>query len=102
MRQSEERFRTLFEHAANGIAITDWQGRFVQCNPAYSAIVGYAEEELREIEFSSLVRPDDRAENMVLIRQLMSGERPFFTTQNRYVRKGGDSLGGKIRLRLAK
>ena len=92
LRQSEERFRTLFEHAANGIAITDWQGRFVQCNPAYSAIVGYAEEELREIEFSSLVHPDDRAENMVLIRQLMGGERPFFTTQNRYVRKGGDAV----------
>ena len=36
MRESEERFRGIFDHAAIGIAITDIDGRFLSCNPAYS------------------------------------------------------------------
>jgi PAS domain S-box-containing protein len=89
LRASEERFRRVFEHAAEGIAITDLEGRFVQCNAAYAAIVGYTEQELRALQFESLIHPDDRLQNMELVRQLMSGEVPSFEVDNRYVTKSG-------------
>ncbi len=46
LRASEERFRGIFEHAGTGIAILDLEGRFQSCNPAYSSMLGYSEEEL--------------------------------------------------------
>jgi PAS domain S-box-containing protein len=92
LRQSEARFRTIFEHAASGIALADSQGRFVECNAAFSAIVGYTEAELREIPFASLIHPEDRPDNLAQAQQLLRAERPFFTIENRYVRKDGEPV----------
>jgi PAS domain S-box-containing protein len=89
---SEERFRKIFEHSLTGIAITDAEGRLVQCNPAYAQIVGRSAEELRSIVFSDLVHPEDRAENMARIRQLMAGEIPSFEIENRYLHADGHSV----------
>ena len=52
LRESEERFRGIFEHAATGIAITDLEGRFQLCNPAFSAMLGYSAAELGKLQFS--------------------------------------------------
>jgi len=46
LRESEERFRTLFEQAAVGIVITDLQGIFQFANPAFLAMTGYSREEV--------------------------------------------------------
>ena len=89
LKQSEERFRKTFEGAATGIAITDWQGRFVQCNPAYAQIVGYSAEELRVVVFADLVHPEDREATLVQIHRLMAGELPYFEIENRYLHKSG-------------
>ncbi|HZM88444.1 MAG TPA: PAS domain S-box protein [Blastocatellia bacterium] len=90
LRESEERFRGIYEHAPMGIAITDWQWYFQHCNSAYTAMLGYTEEELRHKVFSELVHPDDRDANIAEIRLLMAGEVPFFEIDNRYVRKDGE------------
>src|SRR5271157_4681544 len=54
LRESEERFRGIFEHAGTSIAISALDGRFLSCNPAYSAMLGYTEDELRELIFPDL------------------------------------------------
>src|SRR6516162_10627499 len=85
MRESEERFRKIFENAAMGIAITDWQGRFRQCNPAYCALLGYSEQELHQIDFASLVHAEDREANLAELESLQTGQVPSFEIENRYV-----------------
>lgn len=92
LRESEERFRKIFEHVATGIAITDWSGRLQQCNPAYCALLGFTEAELCEAEFVSRVHPDDRAANMAEIARLKAGEMPSFEIENRYVHKNGEPV----------
>jgi PAS domain S-box-containing protein len=92
MRKSEERFRKIFENAATGIAISDWQGRFQQCNPAYCALLGYNEQELRQINFASLVHPEDREANLAYLRRLQAGEVPSFEIENRYVHRDGQPI----------
>jgi PAS domain S-box-containing protein len=89
LRESEHRFRTVFEHAATGIAITNLDGDFERCNPAYCALLGYTQEDLHRIAFPSLVHPDDRAANMAEFRRLLGGELPFFEIENRYIHKSG-------------
>jgi PAS domain S-box-containing protein len=88
-RKSEERFRKVFENAAMGIAITDWDGRFEQCNPAFCALVGYTEEELRRMKFDVLIHPDDREASLSQIQRLKCKELLFFEINNRYVHKDG-------------
>ncbi|SPE51229.1 putative Multi-sensor hybrid histidine kinase [Verrucomicrobia bacterium] len=52
--QSEERFRTLFELAPDGIYLCDLQGRFVGGNKAAEELVGYARAELIGKSFLTL------------------------------------------------
>src|SRR5260370_8783015 len=62
--KSEARFRNLYEHAFAGITLSDGDGRFQQCNPAFCALIGYSENELRGVHFGSLIHPDDRDSNV--------------------------------------
>lgn len=90
--ESEERFRQVFENAGTGIAITDSTGRLEISNPAYQELLGYSSEELAELECFDLIHPDDKHENMRLIKSLLRGERPNFEIENRYMRKDGDAV----------
>ena len=89
LRQTEERFRSVFTNAPTGISITDWEGRFEQCNPAYATIVGIPADELMGRSFPDLVHPEDRAANMALTAELRRGEIPYFEIENRYRRPDG-------------
>ena len=51
LRESEERFRGIYEYAATGIAITNLEGQFQSCNPAFSAMLGHTEDELHKLFF---------------------------------------------------
>jgi PAS domain-containing protein len=46
LRASEERWRSMFEASAVGIALTDENRRFVAANKAFQKMIGYTEEEL--------------------------------------------------------
>ncbi|MBY0274078.1 PAS domain S-box protein [Candidatus Binatia bacterium] len=89
LRTSEERFRGIYEHTPTAIVITDASGRFAECNPAYCALLGYGEEELREVPLVDLLHPADRENNRHQIARLRRGEIAHFEIENRYVRKDG-------------
>jgi PAS domain S-box-containing protein len=92
LRLSEEKFRSAFANAAIGFAMTRPDGCFVDANPAYCALTGYGIEELQVMEFSSLIYPEDRAENMKLITQMLVGEISGFVVENRYLRKNQEPV----------
>jgi len=61
LRESEQRFRALFEGAIDGIVTADPStGRVLACNPAFAAMTGYTEEEIRRLHFEDLHEPQDR------------------------------------------
>ncbi|HEX6725725.1 MAG TPA: PAS domain S-box protein, partial [Nitrospira sp.] len=92
LRESEARFRNVFEHAATGIAIASLDGNFVQCNPAFCAMLGYTEDELRHVHFSELVHADDRGANVEKSLRLIAEELPHYEIENRYVHKNGEPV----------
>ncbi|MEX1021082.1 MAG: PAS domain S-box protein [Litorilinea sp.] len=95
LRDSEERFRRLFAGASTGIAVTDAQSRFVQVNPAYCAMFGYAESELLGRTFMDITHPADQERNVSVNSQLLAGEIEHFTLEKRYVRKDGTIAWGR-------
>ncbi|MBW1995286.1 MAG: PAS domain S-box protein [Deltaproteobacteria bacterium] len=59
LRESEARYRLLVENANDGIFIT--QDGFIKFpNPKMTALVGYSESQLKSVEFSSIIHPEDR------------------------------------------
>ena len=86
-RGSEELLRSFFADAAVGLSITDLSGRFVKVNPAYCALTGYTEAELKARDFQSLTHPGDLPRTLTKIQSLLSGEISSFLIEKRYVRR---------------
>lgn len=60
-RESEERYRSLFEESQETISITDQKGEFVEVNKAALDLFGYTREEISKASFKELyVDPKDR------------------------------------------
>jgi PAS domain S-box-containing protein len=92
LRASEERFRSVFEHAGTGVAIVDFDYRFQRCNPAFERIVGYRESELLALPLPELIHPEDRQGNVAQLERMRSQGTPCFEIENRYLRKGGEPV----------
>jgi PAS domain S-box-containing protein len=92
LRKSEERWRSVFENSAIGVALTDLNGRFLATNHVYQAMVGYTEEELRALCFLDLTHEDYRQANWVLITELVEGKRRQFQIEKEYRRKDGSLI----------
>jgi two-component system, cell cycle sensor histidine kinase and response regulator CckA len=99
---SERRYRGLFEGSGPGIAITDVDGRFIEANPAFLAMIGYAQEELRELDFLGVTHPDDREANRREIAALVDCGRPRVVLEKRYLRKDGDVIWARVSVSLVR
>jgi PAS domain S-box-containing protein len=89
LRESEERFRGIFQHAATGITISDLRGRLHSCNPAFSAMTGYSEEELCQLNIALVQHPDDRTAVLDRVERLVMEEIPSFEISSRYISNAG-------------
>ena len=89
LRESEERFQGMYAAAATGIAISTLAGRYLQANAAYCRMLGYTEEELKQLDFTSLTHPDDLGHNLKERDDLLSGQIESFVMEKRYLKKDG-------------
>jgi len=96
LQKSEERFRTIFEDAGLGIDLVDFQGRIIQFNPAFQAMMGYSPEELHNMTFSDLSHPADLDESRQLFQELITGKRDRYQIDKRYIRKDGGIVWGRV------
>jgi PAS domain S-box-containing protein len=99
IRESEERFRTIFEGAASGIAILDLDGRILQSNPELQEMLGYDGSEMEGVNFLDITHPDDR-QNSVLYRELVAGERNSYELEKRYICKDDSIVWGRLKTSL--
>jgi formate hydrogenlyase transcriptional activator len=90
LRESELRFRTVYERSPVGIALVDSRsGQFLQVNPKFCEIVGRSAEELLRIDVSSITHCDDVARGSEYLRQLAEEELTSYEIDKRYVRPDG-------------
>jgi PAS domain S-box-containing protein len=95
-RESEARFRRLFESSPQGIAVVSHEGRVLQANPALGQILGYATEELEGLAFTDFTHPDDCASDVELYTKLMAGELAHYEIEKRFIRKDGGLVWGHV------
>ena len=100
LRKSEERWRSVFENSAIGVALTDLNGRFLATNSAYQKMLGYTAEELRKLTFLDITHEDYRESNWDLITELLEGKREQFQVEKQYQRKDGSLIWVKNNVSL--
>ena len=102
LRESEERFRATFEHAAIGAAQVGIDGRWLRVNRRLAEIVGYEREELLQRTFQDITHPDDLEGDLEQMRRLLLGELQTYTMEKRYLRKGGPEVWVNLTVSLVR
>ncbi|WP_246696229.1 PAS domain S-box protein [Mesorhizobium sp. SARCC-RB16n] len=90
--ESEQRFRRAMEDSAIGIAIVSLDGRILQANPAFAAMLGYSREEIEALTFFQLTHPDDLQIGRETMESMRAGTVNAFQFEKRYLKKDGTPI----------
>ena len=102
LRESEERFHTVFDQAAVGIARVDTGGHFVEVNRKLCDILGFTTDELLAMTFQEITHPDDLPRDLVQVGKMMAGEISSYSIEKRYRHKSGRFVWGSLTLTLTR
>ncbi|MFH1834537.1 MAG: PAS domain S-box protein, partial [bacterium] len=90
LRESEDRFRTIFEEAPLGVALIDsLRGRIHEVNARFAEIAGRTRVEMATVDWMSITHPDDVQEDLDNMARLNAGEISGFSMDKRYLRPDG-------------
>jgi PAS domain S-box-containing protein len=92
LRDSEERFRRVFEQGPLGLAIVARDYRLLKVNNALCEMLGYPEEELLRKTFADITYPEDLPADVESAERLFRREIPHYRIEKRYVKKNGEIL----------
>src|SRR5918997_6585722 len=84
LRESEQRFRSIFYHAPIGVAMVSLEGQYLQVNGSLCEILGYTEEELQALTWQEITHPDDLAGSSAYARKIVAGEFPRYHLEKRF------------------
>jgi len=101
-RESETRFRTLFQQAQAGMAFAGLDGHVTTVNPAFCELVGYSETEVRTLSLVDITHPDDAAALQDAMHSMLAGEEEGRRIEKRYTRKDGEHVWVDLTMRLVR
>src|SRR5438270_2473845 len=96
LRASEERWRSMFEVSAVGIALTDENRRFAAANNAFQRMIGYTEEELCRLGPIEITHEDDREATRGMLDSMLSGRSSGYHVEKRYRCKDGTVIWVRV------
>lgn len=73
LRESEERYRDLFENASDLILSVDPRGRFLYVNRAWKETLGYSEDDLTRIGLLDIVHPQCKGDYLTHFAHVLRG-----------------------------
>ena len=96
LRESEERFRRLFEQSPIGISITGIDRHYLKVNESFCRILGYSEQELSKMTIDDLSCPEELKQELVLRDMVRGNEIPSYTLDKRIFRKKGQAAWVRV------
>ncbi|HLA27522.1 MAG TPA: PAS domain S-box protein, partial [Syntrophales bacterium] len=96
LRDSEERFRKIFEDAHLGMSIASPSLAFEKVNPAFCRMTGYSADELHSMTVADITHPDHLKQDIENAKMVGLGKIPFYQTEKRYIKKSGEVLWGHL------
>ncbi|HTX36477.1 MAG TPA: PAS domain S-box protein [Bryobacteraceae bacterium] len=98
LRESEERFREVFEHAPFGMCVSGLDGRFFQVNAAFCRMLGYSEDEMLSRAWRDLIHPDDVEAGLRMMEQLWMDPDCFLEAERRYLHRNGQVVWTRVKV----
>ena len=75
LRESEERYRDLFDNASDLVCMAAPDGSLLYVNKAWQEGTGYSEDEIARMQLLEIVHPDNRTHFGEVLRRVLGGER---------------------------
>lgn len=97
LRESETRYRLLFETSRDGIAAVDLNGRFQDANPAYLTMLGYSLDELRTLSICDVTPERWHETDQKIIRDRVLPNSDSEEYEKEYIRKDGSVFPVSLR-----
>lgn len=92
LRESERRFRSVFEGSPLGVGLGEPDGTLIAVNRRLCEMLGYREADFLGRDFSTFSHPEDVEPSKTLSREVASGQRSRFQLEKRYVKQDGATV----------
>jgi PAS domain S-box-containing protein len=103
LRESEARFRSIFNDASVPMCVATPDGRYTQANPAFCELTGYTHDELLTMTALEITHPDDRVTvGFEPLKKLVDGTIASFRDEKRYLRKDGSVIWADINVSVVR
>ena len=98
LRESEQRFRAIFNEAGTGIAVVDLAGgRPIESNRALQKMLGCSREELSRLEtYDELTCEEDREADAALFREIRDGNLETLRQEKHLILRDGRSVWANV------
>jgi len=96
LRESEERFRSIFQTAAAGMVVISPFKNILQVNPAFCTFTGHSEEELLCMSILDITLPEDSGKISCMYDDIFSLSSRAVDCERRYLRKDGTTVWGHV------
>jgi hypothetical protein len=87
LKESETRFRAIYENSPVSIFLVSLDGHFIAVNPASEKMLGYTEAELKQLTFTDITHPDDKLRDLAKLKEMLAGKSNTYRVEKRYLRK---------------
>lgn len=95
-RESELKFRKIYEDGPFGMALVGPDFRFIMANSRYCQMLGFEENELQRMTFKDMSFPEELSVDLPNIQKLIRSEISVYKTEKRYKRKDGQTIWGAL------
>jgi PAS domain S-box-containing protein len=99
LRNSEAKFRALFEHSSIGISLANMDERIIDSNPVLCQMLGYNQEELYEKRLTDYIYPENLTTDLDY-QQIVVENRDCLNKELRFQHKDGSLVWTQISVSL--
>ncbi|MBF0457335.1 MAG: PAS domain S-box protein [Nitrospirae bacterium] len=92
LKESEDRFRRIFEDSPLGIAVTNKDDYFIRVNNTLCQMLGYTEDEFKTFTYHELTHEAHLDKHHDLSKQVRDALIPTYKMEKQYVRKDGEAI----------
>jgi PAS domain S-box-containing protein len=103
LRESEEKFRTVFQQAAVGIGrVSFTDARWIEVNDTFCHMLGYTREQFLETPWPKITHPEDVDLDLISFHRMAAGELESYTVEKRFIHKQGHHVWARLTLSLVR
>lgn len=96
LRESESRFRQMFENGHFGIFLTNKNLEFIKANPAICKILGYTEKELVKKKFTDITYGERVKRDIKAVSDILDRKIQVYRTEKQYIKKNREIIWVRI------